>query len=50
MTKDGKFVNVTHYCEAELAADADGKVLVVPFSVSGSGVLAFNVIYKDFKY
>lgn len=50
MTKDGKFVNVTHYCEAALAADADGKVLVVPFSVSGSGVLAFNVIYKDFKY
>lgn len=50
MTKDGKFVNITHKCAAELVADADGKVLMIPFSVSGSGTLVFNVVYKDFKY
>ena len=50
MTKDGKFVNITHFCAANLVADADGKIAVIPFSVSGSGTLAFNVVYKDFKY
>ena len=50
MTKDGKFVNITHKCAAKLVADADGKVLMIPFSVSGSGTLVFNVVYKDFKY
>ncbi len=50
MTKDGKFVNITHKCAAELVADADGKIAVIPFSVSGSGTLVFNVVYKDFKY
>ncbi len=46
MTKDGKFVEITHKCAAELIADA--KLIVG--SIQGDGVLVFNVRYWDFKY
>ncbi len=46
MTKDGKFVEITHKCAAELVADA--KLIVG--SIQGDGVLVFNVRYWDFKY
>ncbi len=47
MTKDGKFVNITHKCSADLVA----KVSVAIFGqIGGSGTLTFNVVYKDFVY
>ena len=46
MTKDGKFVEITHKCSAKLIADA--KLIVG--SIQGDGVLQFNVKYWDFKY
>ncbi len=46
MTKDGKFVEITHRCAAKLIADA--KLIVG--SIQGDGVLVFNVRYWDFKY
>ena len=46
MTKDGKFVEITHRCAAKLVADA--KLIVG--SIQGDGVLVFNVRYWDFKY
>ena len=46
MTKDGKFVEITHKCSADLIADAK----LVVGSLNGSGVLQFNVKYWDFKY
>lgn len=47
MTKDGKFVEITHKCSAELAADVK---LALNIPLSGDGVLQFNVKYWDFKY
>ena len=47
MTKDGKFVEITHKCSAELVADA---TLAFNIPLSGNGVLVFNVRYWDFKY
>ena len=46
MTADGKFVEITHQCNAELVADAK----LILGSVQGDGVLQFNVKYWDFKY
>lgn len=46
MTADGKFVEITHQCNAELVANA--KLIVG--SIEGDGVLQFNVKYWDFKY
>ncbi len=46
MTADGKFVEITHQCNAELVANA--KLIVG--SIEGNGVLQFNVRYWDFKY
>ena len=47
MTKDGKFVNITHKCSADLVA----KVSVPIFGqIGGNGTLTFNVKYWDFKY
>ncbi len=46
MTKDGKFVEITHRCAAKLVANA--KLIVG--SIQGDGVLVFNVKYWDFKY
>ena len=46
MTKDGKFVEITHECHAELKAEA--KLLVG--SLSGDGVLAFHAKFWDFVY
>lgn len=46
MTKDGKFVEITHECHAELKAEA--KLLVG--SLSGDGVLAFHAKFWDFAY
>lgn len=46
MTKDGKFVDITHRCAAKLEANA--KLIVG--SIQGDGVLVFNVKYWDFKY
>ncbi len=47
MTKDGKFVEITHKCSAQLVADA---TLAFNIPLSGNGVLQFNVRYWDFKY
>ena len=47
MTKDGKFVNITHKCSAALIADA---TLAFNIGLKGEGVLQFNVKYWDFKY
>ena len=47
MTKDGKFVEITHRCAAELVADA---TLAFNIKLAGNGVLVFNVKYWDFKY
>ncbi len=46
MTKDGKFVEITHKCSAKLIADAK----LIAGSIQGDGVLVFNVKYWDFKY
>ncbi len=46
MTKDGKFVNIKHSCDADLIADA--KLIVG--SLKGSGVLRFTAEFSDFKY
>lgn len=46
MTKDGKFVNITHECRAELKAEA--KLIVG--SLSGDGVLVFRAKFWDFAY
>ncbi len=46
MTKDGKFVNITHECRAELKAEA--KLIVG--SLAGDGVLIFRAKFYDFAY
>ncbi len=46
MTKDGKFVNIKHSCDADLVADA--KLIVG--SLQGSGVLRFTAEFSEFKY
>lgn len=46
MTKDGKFVGITHECHAELKAEA--KLIVG--SLSGDGVLCFRAKFWDFAY
>ena len=46
MTKDGKFVEITHECHAELKAEA----ALVLGSLSGDGVLVFHARFWDFAY
>ena len=46
MTKDGKFVSITHECHAELKAEA--KLIVG--SLAGDGVLCFRAKFWDFAY
>ncbi len=46
MTKDGKFISITHECHAELKAKA--KLLIG--SLEGDGVLCFRAKYWDFQY
>ena len=46
MTKDGKFVSITHECHADLKAEA--KLIVG--SLSGDGVLCFRAKFYDFAY
>ncbi len=46
MTKDGKFVNIKHFCDADLVADA--KLIVG--SLSGTGVLRFTAEFSNFTY
>ncbi len=47
MTKDGKFVNIKHSCDAELTAVA--KLTIGP-TINGSGILRFTTEFSDFKY
>ncbi len=49
MTKDGKFVSISHTCSADLVADIKAQ-LVISFDVSGSGTLVFQTRYTNFKY
>jgi hypothetical protein len=46
MTADGKFVDITHYSDADLVAD----ITAVAGSLSGSCGLSFNSRYYNFKY
>lgn len=46
MTADGKFVDITHYCVADIVADVEA----VAGSLGASGALSFNAKYYDFKY
>ncbi len=46
MTADGKFVDITHYTDADLVAD----ITSVAGSLGGSGGLSFNSRYYNFKY
>lgn len=46
MTADGKFVNITHYCRADIVADVE----IIAGSLGASGALSFNAKYYDFKY
>ncbi len=46
MTKDGKFISITHECHAELKAEA--KLIVG--SLAGDGVLCFRAKFWDFAY
>jgi hypothetical protein len=46
MTKDGKFIDLSHYVEGKIVAD----VKLVVGSIGGDGVLAFNSHWYSFKY
>lgn len=47
MTKDGKFVEITHYGVGDINADLTA---VAVGDLSASGSLSFNAKYTDFKY
>lgn len=47
MTADGKFVEITHKCDAKLTAEA---ALTLGGTLGGDGVLEFNARFWDFKY
>ncbi len=46
MTKDGKFIEITHYGVGDIKA----KVTVGQGDLNASGALSFNAKYYDFKY
>lgn len=46
MTKDGKFIDLSHYVEGKIVAD----VALIVGSIAGDGVLAFNSHWYSFKY
>ncbi len=47
MTKDGKFVSITHSCSASFVVEAN---LAFNMTLSGDGVIRFDTKYWDFKY
>lgn len=47
MTKDGKFIDITHYGVGDIKADLTA---VAVGDLSASGALSFNAHYYDFKY
>ena len=47
MTADGKFIEITHYGVGDMKVDMNANVVG---NISGSGSIAFNARYYDFKY